>query len=800
MNLHLSPSNVIKFFITLVICFNLIPQAQAGCSPHDHLCLSHGIGIATADHRENEETKLVISAQAMSTSHGADKTDFNNHAIVPRNEKNNPTFTALNVGESSKVSSWDTSDSTDITDREVFSNQYEVKINNDYGTATATHTGDLNGFESKNPNTSGCPDNPGDPSCEAIVITGAIPSGTYSQVAQMYNSHEDVSNPQADLVMGIKATGNVTLVSDTHLDSTTEKLLRGDTSGTDERKYSASLSGEGDQTAQFDYKVAYRQSNAHASGQVYDSLTNNFYGSRFADPQSYTSGLYSPEIMSRYNDWTNAYTNRIGITGSFDTTNYGTISPNSFTPAYKSHLAEQKRIHEDQQAQQQNTQNNEVAIGFCEKDTAKFPGNFIITEAKPKERDWGDVWNDMTFENFSKQVSSDFDGLKDITSYPKKAGDSVVFVAGGVVGFSERVINDVGEAGAGLIQAGLHPIDSSVNAYNNVKSGLGNAWNTVSNFDFDNAVSYFDNAVSYKNVQQSLQQANVALAEKTQGEPFKMGFFGVKGAYDTIPKPKGKHITKLIKKGKGNSSNNNNHNSNTNTENSNQKSFDNSKNKDTISDSNNGVYYDEKVGRYRDGKGRFASNPNKTEKQTVGNSDSNSLNENTNNSSANKKFDKKDNTNTIENSDCINCNRFTKSYGNENGEKLKEGGWVNPKTKKVEYIDPLDGNRKEFPSSATPSIDHILPRKKIEEVINKSNLTSKQKSELIKKYTEDPRNLMPMPKNLNSSKNDTIELGSQGWTEYKKLGIPISPKFKRFLENRQKNMLKNIYKDIKKYE
>ena len=59
-------------------------------------------------------------------------------------------------------------------------------------------------------------------------------------------------------------------------------------------------------------------------------------------------------------------------------------------------------------------------------------------------------------------------------------------------------------------------------------------------------------------------------------------------------------------------------------------------------------------------------------------------------------------------------------------------------------------------------------------------------------------NLQPLPKELNTSKGAKIETGTEGWQRYVKENKDISPTYRAYLENTQRNMVALVEEQIKK--
>ena len=145
----------------------------------------------------------------------------------------------------------------------------------------------------------------------------------------------------------------------------------------------------------------------------------------------------------------------------------------------------------------------------------------------------------------------------------------------------------------------------------------------------------------------------------------------------------------------------------------------------------------------------------------------------------------------VHNANC--CDFVNVKYGDIEA-KFKQGGWVNSKNDRVMYIDPFDGKFKDFPDGARASVDHILPQSAFNKIDGFDKLPKHVQNELI----NHPMNLQPLPKELNSSKGAKIETGTEGWQRYVKENKDISPTYRAYLENTQRNMVALVEEQIKK--
>lgn len=139
-----------------------------------------------------------------------------------------------------------------------------------------------------------------------------------------------------------------------------------------------------------------------------------------------------------------------------------------------------------------------------------------------------------------------------------------------------------------------------------------------------------------------------------------------------------------------------------------------------------------------------------------------------------------------------NCCDFVNTYGDIE-KKFLEGGWVDKTTGKVQYLDPFDGVRKDFPDGARASVDHILPKDGFDKITGFDRLPK----EVQEAFINDPMNLQPLPKELNSSKGKKVETGTDGWKMYVKEGKEISPEYREWLMSRQRMIEERVKEEIK---
>lgn len=290
--------------LSLFVLGGVFSSPTSACSKHDHLCTYHALGTPTTSYDvKDQTTRLVIYAKATDTSHGDTKTDFDNHVLLPTTttthdwigapttESTGPFInsrTSFGQANPSDVGEWETPQTKGA---HVYGSQYQVIFNKN--TAQAIHTGDLNGGEKGNtPYQSGCPAYEGKANCEAVVITGNVPSGTYQQHVQMFNFH-NVDNPKAEIEIGAWATGQGVLISDTHLDSTSSNFIEANrrrseliNQGTSEIHGYTLLEGHKSKTPEpINYHFYNRGFDAHAQG-VTSWDHNTQYHTRYG--QQYT--------------------------------------------------------------------------------------------------------------------------------------------------------------------------------------------------------------------------------------------------------------------------------------------------------------------------------------------------------------------------------------------------------------------------------------------------------------------------------------------------------------------------------
>lgn len=367
-------ANVISLLIGLVVCCTLLPKAQAGCSVHDHLCSYHAIGQITTPAIEkqlgedssqgqfSESGLYVVSAWKGNASNQSADLDLevllpekalnedprSNQFLLPTYSDTGP-YVIRSVGYPPDGNPFEGIDAE--APRHVGTDQYDITFMNN--TARAIHSEDANGANiiRNEPAVRPCKITK---NCEFVQIKGNIPSGEYRGAVTNYDYH-NLSDPSTPYyILGAYLSPD--------LEETGVIINRSHTNGA-----MVGTIEDPDQVSEqyvFDF---YNRGFSHAKGaNAYDDFTKNFYGkTKYADPYTYTSGIYDITVQNKYRDeWTNAYITTIGADASLSTTNNGTIARRNnvfigadtsyaYTPAYLNYLAEveaerQRQIDEDE--------------------------------------------------------------------------------------------------------------------------------------------------------------------------------------------------------------------------------------------------------------------------------------------------------------------------------------------------------------------------------------------------------------------------------------------------------------------
>ena len=207
------------FALTLPLFSILLPTASyAACGVHNQLCIFHSLGapvnLQIANTPANQiptGNNLVIYAIGKDPVTGLPSTvDFDNKVLLPAKTGNkavvgSPTnyttsttpivVSATPYGAAHPPPMWDEVNNTGIGALQVYGSQYQVIFNN--LTSTARITGDPGGGEESNiPNSTSCPNLPaGARNCEAVIVSGNVPSGFYEQKVRIFN-FPGVANPK----------------------------------------------------------------------------------------------------------------------------------------------------------------------------------------------------------------------------------------------------------------------------------------------------------------------------------------------------------------------------------------------------------------------------------------------------------------------------------------------------------------------------------------------------------------------------------------------------------------------------
>lgn len=335
MNLH--PSKLITLVIAMYCCLLTVSEAQAGCSVHDHLCSYHAIGrisTPTIAKQLGEDPSNGVYSQsglyiksAWATNSSGKKADLDLEVLLPDKALaedprtsasllstyvNTGPFIINGVGYPPDGNPFD--GIANEAPRHVGPDQYDITFMN--STARAIHSADANGANiiGNKPGVRPCTDSE---NCEFVQIKGNIPAGEYRAALTNYDYYNlsDPSTPvyiiTAELTDDVKAKGGV-IINKSHLNG-----------------YATGSIQNPDETSEHYVFDVYNSGFApHAEGEAYDDFKRNFYGkTKYADPQTFTDGIYDITTQKRYRDeWTNAYTRQIFSDGSVSTTNHGTVA------------------------------------------------------------------------------------------------------------------------------------------------------------------------------------------------------------------------------------------------------------------------------------------------------------------------------------------------------------------------------------------------------------------------------------------------------------------------------------------
>lgn len=263
-----------RLFGKQIVCLLLLiaslhwTQASAACPVHNHLCTFHALGADVKTTLPpgvtfNPANSLVMYAIGKDPVTGAASTvDFDNEAKLPTYTGDkflagNPVNYTISAGPyivntttygaTHPPGTWSVPGDSGL---QVTPSQYKNTFN--ANTAIAKHTGDFNGGENGNiPGATGCPNMPGAANCEAVVVTGNVPSGIYEQKVRLFNFY-GVPDPKVDLQVGAYVTGQLVIVANSHDVNQVASFPK--------------LEGTGNTTPTYSYEVYNRQFDPHAAG------------------------------------------------------------------------------------------------------------------------------------------------------------------------------------------------------------------------------------------------------------------------------------------------------------------------------------------------------------------------------------------------------------------------------------------------------------------------------------------------------------------------------------------------------
>lgn len=422
-----------------------LTKAYTGCSVHDHLCSYHALGTPTTSYNQNQDTSLVIFSAATQVGGGTNNTvDFDNHVLLPDQAIDLSTgqvsstepfvysTTSYGANNPSEISEWNTADTQP---RHVYPSQYRVDFNQ--LTATAKHTGDYNGGEKDNiPDATGCPNlGVNSPNCEAVVINKNVPTGIYSQKVQMFNFHE-LDDPSAEIVVGAYATGQGTIISQSHLPSgaTTAATNPADATLTESGVVyqTINLSGDQAQSGQFDYAFYNRGFDPHASGTL--SFDHKVYHDK--GYKTYNKYDYKTNTVNTYREQYYAYdTNRQTIDGATGRVN------NQIVQYGKTHTSTPKIINTHQLPTIGIYENN----SFKQVSTENASFNPLTQRWEQKNTPvYGPHQENITPNIFINPVSYSFtDNLQDYTSWGESIGNTFIDTLGTSIEFTKNAVENI---------------------------------------------------------------------------------------------------------------------------------------------------------------------------------------------------------------------------------------------------------------------------------------------------------------------------------------------------------------------
>lgn len=305
-----SKKNLLSFLLWLTFAI-WAGNTQAQCNVHDHGCQFHSIGATSAHVGVNEAhhtkgTQITPGIEASTDglyivgvwddNASGSKADLDVDALLPDatwdiNNNISGTGAFIITNNASRGGADSSSDPfsgiAGEHNRHVSTFQEQITFAN--ATATAIHSQDANGLAPTPPNTADsiCNAISAD-SCEAVQITGNIPTGFYGGAVTNYDVHNlpDPSTPNYNVfayAKGVKGT-LVTLNPDPFI--------------------SGSMASKGEVSNVLSVFFRNWDFNPHAEGVVLDNYQRHFYGkTKYANPYSVTKGDYFLTYQKRYRDY-----------------------------------------------------------------------------------------------------------------------------------------------------------------------------------------------------------------------------------------------------------------------------------------------------------------------------------------------------------------------------------------------------------------------------------------------------------------------------------------------------------------
>ncbi|MDO5679377.1 MAG: VENN motif pre-toxin domain-containing protein [Pelistega sp.] len=130
---------------------------------------------------------------------------------------------------------------------------------------------------------------------------------------------------------------------------------------------------------------------------------------------------------------------------------------------------------------------------------------------------------------------------------------------------------------------------------------------------------------------------------------------------------------------------------------------------------------------------------------------------------------------------------LTQRYG-----KLDDHWFVNGE---AHWLNPLTNSFEKIPANAKVSVDHILPKKYLEEMVSGFEKLPKN---IQKQLMDTPENLQPMVHLANCSKGCKVEFVGDGWKTWN--GQEINQGYKRYLHEIQDDIAQKTKDYLSRYE